>query len=283
MLLTILALVVAVAIGVASNVFVRNRDNSEDDTAGESVVNVLNATALLAALLVALVLADAGGSYSAARAAAGSEADTIDVLYESAEYVELPARQAIQAAAVCYARAVAGPEWDAMAKGKSSPVPGNWTGTGPFGIRRALIDITPQAQGFDLIRSGDEARGNLRGERLAQARPVVPGVLSGFMVLLVGLSLAGLGYSIPRRRNGAQIVALGVVTVLFALVLLMIHNFDRPFSGVLALAPTAMQRTEQDISEDYAEAFRAPLPCDAEGNPIQGAVAIPATTTTIRR
>jgi len=39
-------------------------------------------------------------------------------------------------------------------------------------------------------------------------------------------------------------------------VLLLISNLDRPFSGLLALKPSAMQNTEQDIREDYAAAYR---------------------------
>jgi hypothetical protein len=279
LLLTLLFLAVAVAVGVAVNLR-RGRDHADDDTEGASVLNVLEATALLAGLLVAIVLSDASGSYSEARSAAKSEADTVDSLYESAEYVDLPARQAIQAAVVCYARAVAGPEWDAMDNGESSRVPNNWTGTGPFGIRRALIDITPEAQGFDLVQPGDQARGELRSDRLTQARPTVPAILYWFMVLLVGLSLAGLAYSIPRQKNRAQIAALSVVTVLFGLVLFLISNFDRPYSGVLRLKPSAMRIVEQDVSEDYAEAYNTALPCDAEGRPLESAVAIPATTTT---
>lgn len=279
MVLTVLILLAAVGAGLAVN-FLRPDDDGENKTEDASVLNILNATALLAGLLVAIVLSDASGSYSAARDAAKSEADTVDGIYESAEYVDLPARQAIQAALVCYARAVSGPEWDAMAGGNGSPVPSNWTGTGPFGIRRALIDMTPEAQGFSLVQFGDQTRGDLRSERLRQAKPTVPNVLSWFMVLLIGFSLAGLGYSIPRRKNAAQIAALALVTVLFALVLLLIYNFDRPFSGVLALQPSAMEGTEQDISADYAEAYKSPLPCDGKGVPLGSAVAIPATTTT---
>lgn len=276
MFLTVLVLLLAVVVGIALN-FTRSRQ-ARDAHEGASALSVLNATALLAGLLVAIVLSDAGNSYAAARAAAKSEADTIDSMYESAEYVDMPARQTIQAAAVCYARAVAGPEWDAMANGEGSSVPSVWTGSGPLGIRRVLIDIGPDAQGWGLIRSADETRGNLRSERVRQAKPTVPTVLSWFMLILIGLSLAGLAYSIPRKKNSAQIVALIVVTVLFSMVLLMIYNFDRPFSSVLALKPTAMQKTEQDDGADYEDAFKTPPPCDAEGRPLDAAATSPSAT-----
>jgi hypothetical protein len=79
LLLTLLFLAVAVAVGVGLNLR-RARDGADDDTEGASVLNVLEATALLAGLLVAIVLSDASGSYSEARSAAKSEADTVDSL-----------------------------------------------------------------------------------------------------------------------------------------------------------------------------------------------------------
>ena len=96
------------------------------------------------------------------------------------------------------------------------------------------------------------------------------------MVILIGLSLAGLAYSIPRRKNKAHIAALGMVTLLFALVLLMIYNFDRPFSSVLALQPSAMESTAEDITADYEEAYQTPLPCDDQGAPLATPVATAA-------
>ncbi len=263
---TVSVLVAAVCVGLAAHRFGTRRDDDKGD--GKSALDVLGATSLLAALLVAIVLSDAGTSYSGARSAAKVEADTVDTLYESAEYVEMPARQAIHAAALCYARAVIGPEWAAMARGDTSSVPSNWTGTGSGGLRKVFIEMTPKAQGFGLVQSADQMRGNLRTERLTQAQPAVPEVLYWFMVFLIGLSLAGLAYSIPRSKNGAQLMALTLVVGLFAAVLLLISNFDRPFSGPLALEPSAMRNTEQDISDDYAAAYRVALPCDDQGNPL---------------
>ncbi len=271
MLLTVLILLASVIVGIVLNL--TRSAHSRGESEGETVVTVLNATALLAGLLIAIVLAGASESYAGADDAAKSEADTVDNMYESAEYMDLPGRQAVQAAAVCYARAVVGPEWDAMATGEGSRVPSNWTGAGPLGIRRVLIDIGPDARAFDLIQAADQTRGELRSERLRNAKPSVPAILTWFMVVLIGLSLAGLAYSIPRKHNRAHIVALVAVTLLFALVLLMIYNFDRPFSSVLALEPTAMHATADDIDADYEAAYRMPPPCDEQGVPLALAAA----------
>jgi hypothetical protein len=214
------------------------------------------------------VLSGASSSYTSARNAIKAEADTVDALYEAADFVKQPYREDLQAAAVCYARAVAGPGFDAMADGEDSAVPSNWTGTKPAGIRHALIEMTPAAVGFGEVRSLDVTRSSQRSERVAQAQPTVPTPLYVLMVVLLALSLATLAYSVPRRNNREELVALGLVTVIFATVLLLIANFDRPFSGVLKLAPTAMLRTAEDIDADYEETYRIKPPCDAHGGPV---------------
>lgn len=120
MFVIIASLTAAVVIGVFLNV--RFKDKGKDDESkkqGASVHEILGATALL----IAIVLSGAGASYSAARAVASQEANALDNLYESAEYLEQPSRQDVHNAAVCYARAVMGPEWEAMATGDSSTEP----------------------------------------------------------------------------------------------------------------------------------------------------------------
>ena len=262
--LTVVGLVLAVLIGVGLRYAT---SKGSDKAEGADVVKVLGSTSLIAGLLVGFVLAGASSSYTGARNAAKAEADTVDTLYESAEFVKPPYRQRLQGAAVCYARAVAGPGWDALAKGGESPVPANWTGTEPGGIRRTLINMTPSTTGFGEVRSADVTRGSQRSERIAQAQSTVPHPLYALMVILLAISLGTIAYSIPRRDNLQELVALGLVTLIFGTVLLLIANFDRPFSGVLKLKPTAMTRTADDIGADYVDAYNTKPPCDADGHP----------------
>jgi cytochrome bd-type quinol oxidase subunit 2 len=266
-ILTIVALLVAVGAGLAVNYLVGVMSDKEA-TEGASVTAVLGSTALLSAFIVALVLANTAGTYSSAARAAKQEADVVDNLYEAAEYIEQPHRQAIHAAAVCYARAIINFEWDELAGGGRSTVPNNWTGTGPNGIRRTLIQMGPAARGFSLVQSADQRRGELRNERVVQAGGNVPEVLYWFMIILVAISLGSLAYSVPRAKNTGQLVALFVVATLFICAVLLLRNLDRPFAGVLAQDPSDMQTTEQDIAEDYADAYGATLPCDDLGEPL---------------
>jgi hypothetical protein len=266
MILTIVVLLVAVIIGVGVNYLVGMMSEKEP-TEGAPTTSVLASTALLSAFVVALVLSGTASSYSAAGKASKSEADVVDNLYEAAEYIDQPHRQAIQAASVCYARAVVNFEWPELAKGDRSTVPNNWTGTGPHGIRKSLIEMGTTAKGFSLVQSADARRGELRNERVVQANPTVPEVLYWLMVILVAISLGSLAYSIPRAKNTGQIAALVLVTVLFLATILLLRNLDRPFSYVLAQKPTDMRTTAQDIGEDYVDAYGDTLPCDDRGQP----------------
>jgi cytochrome bd-type quinol oxidase subunit 2 len=260
-------LVLAVVIGLVANYATGGKDDAARSS-GADVVKVLGTTSLLAGLLVAFVLSGASSSYTAARTAAKAESDTVDTMFESADYVAQPFRQRLQGAIVCYARAVSGPEWQAMSKGNGSSVPSNWTGIQPGGIRSTLIEMTPSAVGFGLVQSADVTRGNQRSERLAQAKPSVPPVLYGLMIFLLGVTLATVAYSIPRSRNGTEATALVLVTAVFAVVLFLIADFDAPFRGILKIKPTAMQSVERDDAAAFADTYgRAALPCDTNGNP----------------
>jgi uncharacterized membrane protein (DUF485 family) len=266
MILTIVLLVVAVGIGLGVNYFVGMMSEKEP-TEGVSVTAVLGSTALLSAFIVALVLSNTASSYSAASRASKQEADVVDNFYEAAEYVDQPFRQALQASAVCYARAVVNFEWDELAEGERSSVPNNYTGTGPYGIRRTLIQMGTSAKGFSLVQSADQRRGELRNDRVVQANPTVPEVLYWLMILLIAISLGSLAYSIPRAKNAGQLMALALVAALFIAAVLLLRNLDRPFSSVLAQKPTDMRATAQDIGEDYMEAYGDTLPCDPQGQP----------------
>jgi hypothetical protein len=77
----------------------------------------------------------------------------------------------------------------------------------------------------------------------------------------------GWAYSVPRKNNLPQFVVLGIVTVLYWFVLSLIQNFDRPFTGMLALEPTSMQKTAWDIGQDYATTYNSEPPCNGRGQP----------------
>ena len=225
--------------------------------------------ATLLALLIALILAGASQSYSRARTAVQTEAAVVDNMFETAGFLEEPYRQQIQNAAVCYARAVVGPEWTTMRDSRTgSPAPSNWTGDGKNGIRSTLAAMTPDNSLFSKVSSADQKRGDARRARLAEARPSIPGLLMAFMLGVVG-TMIFLALASPRL-SPFHIAALVISSLTMLCAVGLIKVLDRPFSGPVALEPTQMRETATDDLADFVAKYGADrLTCDAQGHPIK--------------
>lgn len=240
-----------------------------DPTDGAKVIDMIGAVNGLAGLYIALVIVQASFSYNAANGIVNQEASAIDDFAESTEYVaQEAARQTLLAGIVCYARAVAGPEWEAMVEGKASPVPGNWIGSGPHGIRKTLKELGFFDPAFGLLRGLDQQRGDVRSQRLSLIRPKIHIISFSLLVFLVALGLAGQAYSLPRAKHIPQLVTFFVVAALYGAILLVIYSLDRPLRGAMAIAPTAMQRVADENAKRYLAAYGTTLPCDNRGQPL---------------
>ncbi|MFJ3817158.1 hypothetical protein [Streptomyces sp. NPDC090056] len=106
MALIIIVAALALLAGLAANRFLRPRLLSEDDDTGMAVKDLVGPLLTLTVLLLAFVLVTANGSYGKAEVASRGEAKAVDQLVEAAEYAPAAQKAAIQADAVCYARAV---------------------------------------------------------------------------------------------------------------------------------------------------------------------------------
>jgi hypothetical protein len=211
--LVIVVVFVGLIIGLIANRFLRQ--------------HILTSVEIFAALLIAIVLVDASATYTTARNAAADEANVVDNMFEATGYIkEQRFKVGLQSSLVCYARAVRGPSWEAMAKGANSPllaaVPSNWTGTGPHGMRLKFQRMGISHPLFDTLTSLDRERGDTRRMRLSLAQPTVPVITSTFMLILVFLSVLTLAFFIPRKRNTAQRITVVVPAVLFICALALV-------------------------------------------------------------
>jgi hypothetical protein len=224
--------------------------------------------ATLLALLIAFVLAGAAQSYQRAKTAAQTEAATVDHIFEAADYLKEPYRERLQRAAICYARAVIGPEWKTMGdNGSSSKAPGNWTGTKNQGIRSTLTALGPEHVMFRKLSAADDARGDARGARLVEATPSVPNLMLVFMVGVMAAMIVFLALASPRLSPfHIAATVLSAVTILLAIGL--IHTLDRPFGGAIKIEPSQMQITEASDRAEFVQSYDAArLRCDRNGNP----------------
>ncbi|MGW7052957.1 bestrophin-like domain [Streptomyces sp. NPDC054887] len=262
MILVIVVAVLALLAGLAANRFLRPRLLDEDDDSGMAVKDLVGPLLTLTVLLLAFVLVTANGSYGKAEVASRGEARAVDQLVEAAEYAPAAPRAAIQADAVCYARAVRVQEWPAMGDGKGSAAPSIWS----TDFRRVFREVEGKPV-FGMLVAADNKRSEEREERLTQATASIPSVILWFLLATLVITVMALGTCIPRRNNRGQIITLAVITALLTATLCIIRDVDRPFGGIIDVQPTAITEAERQAERDFlARHTAAELPCDNQGN-----------------
>lgn len=181
---------------------------------------------------------------------------------ETAEYAPEVQRGKIQAAAVCYARAVRTREWPAMADGHGSPAPSVWS----TDFRQTFRDLEGKPV-FGMLIAADNKRSEEREERLTQATASIPSAIFWFLLATLAITVIALGTCIPRRNNRGQLITLVVITALLTTTLCIIRDVDRPFSGIINVHPDAIADIERQATRDYlAHQPATELPCDSEGD-----------------
>ncbi|WP_327072099.1 DUF4239 domain-containing protein [Kitasatospora purpeofusca] len=263
MLIALIVIAAALVAGFLTNRFLRSRLMGAD-AEGVSARGLLDPLLTLAVLVLAFVMVMAAESFGSAEKSARTEAGMVDHLFEVAEYAPAAQRQAIQADIVCYTRAVHAVEWPAMVRGQGSTAPSVWT----TDLRQHLKEMNPNDAVFEILVDADRERSEARQNRIAEATPAVPPAFSWFMLISLAVTLAALAFCLPRKRRGAEIMMLLVLTGLLTGSLLIIRDIDRPYDGLIAIQPTAIDGTNTDVTEDYIAAYGpASLPCGLEGRP----------------
>ena len=266
----------AVIVGVVANRLLQpkiatyNKAHEIGPVSGQvPVAAIFGPVATLTVFFLGFALLTGAQSYSQAKLAIGVEAAVVDNIFETAAYLDEPFKRRLQRSAVCYSRAVAGPEWESMDKGISdlSPVPSNWTGGKHNGIRKTFLDMGRDAPLFTTLLAADAKRGDSRRDRLAQATPKLPNVVFVFLLAGIAIGLCFLAVASPRS-SPMHITALSVAAVVLFAAVFLIRSLDRPYTGALALQPTAMQTTADDVGEDFIDEYgKIRVRCDKDGNP----------------
>lgn len=276
MTLIIIVLLGSLIVGLLGNIFLHERIMAITNRQGldpyyiyPQTNNVFGPTATLLALFIAFVLFGASGSYSQAKTAAQTEAAVVQAFYRTADYLPDARALPLQRAAICYARTISGPEWDLMRSGRNelAPEAQRWVGAGPESVRTVLQKLGPDDDLFSSLLSSDQARGDARRERLTQADPTIPGVVSAFMLFSITLTIVFLAMISPRK-SVSHIAASILASITLVAALFLIYNLDRPFRGPLALDPVQMQITEEGIAAEFDARYGSnQLGCDARGRP----------------
>jgi succinate dehydrogenase/fumarate reductase cytochrome b subunit len=266
--LVILVVVTGLAI-VAMLVARRRAPEGSHFNDGDRAAGVFGVLATGYAVLLGFVVFLAFTSYDNARTGAETEARIVGQQVETAEFFPEPARTQITAELVCYARSVAGVQWDRMEAGKSE-VLNPWS----LKLLQTLRTVEPKTASEQAAYSKwlDEraAREDARSDRIHGAVGVIP--LSLWIVLFltaIVIFAFMLFFADSGEHAVVQAMLMGSVVLVIVSTLLLLQFLDHPFhKGLGGLRPVAMERTLHVIDVELgASGIKVQPPCDARGNP----------------
>src|SRR4051812_29737536 len=167
-LIAALAIVVGVAaVSVAAMLIVRR--NAPDGSYfhdGDRAAGVFGVLATGFAVLLGFVFFLAFASYDTARSGAETEASIVAQQVETAQLFPAPADRELTGELVCYARSVAGVQWDRMQAGTLGEELNPWAGV-MFRTLQTVEPRTPSEQSaFDMWLSQRQAREAARSDRI---------------------------------------------------------------------------------------------------------------------
>jgi hypothetical protein len=236
---------------------------------GDRAAGVFGVLATGFAVLIGFVVFLAFTSYDSARSGAESEARIVAQQVETAQLMPPEVRDELSVELVCYARSVAGVQWQKMQDGTLGESLNPWSEK----LFSTLKGVEPQTATEEAAYSKwlDErsAREEARSDRVHGAIGVIPTPLWYVLFFTAGvIFLYMLLFADSGERAFVQGVMMGSVVAVVVSLLLLLQFLDDPFHrGVGGLRPDAMRRTLQIIDQELTPEQRAlRLPCDAQGH-----------------
>ena len=272
LVIAFLIVVAAVAVGIAAMLLVRRTapDGSYFHD-GDRAAGVFGVLATGFAVLLGFVVFLAFTSYDAARAGAEAEALTVAQQVETAQFFPPSVAGELTGELVCYARSVAGVQWERMESGTLGEQINPW-GVELFRTLRTVEPQTPTEQSaYDKWLDQTSAREEARSDRIHGAVGVIPTPLWLVLFFSAGLIFVFmLFFADSGERAVVQALLIGTVVAVITSMLLLLNFLDNPFhDGIGGLRPVAMERTLEIIDQELTIAGQdTPPPCDASGNPL---------------
>lgn len=263
----VLVLVTAVAVG-AMLLVRRWAPEGSYFTDGDRASGVFGVLATGFSVLLGFIIFLAFSSYDASRAGAEDEATIVTQQLQTAQFLPAPASQELSGELTCYARYVAGPEWESLAAGTLGDA------VNPWGVRmfQTIGTVNPrtdtQQSAYDRWMDQTSDREQARVDRVHGVEGIIPSPLWAVLFLVSAVIFVYLlFFADPAEGAVTQSVLMGSVTVVITLLLMLLMFFDHPHGdGVGRLQPTAMERTLRLMAiQEKAAGITVTAPCDAQG------------------
>jgi hypothetical protein len=238
----------------------------DKDFQGVKIEAIVGPIITLTVFLAAFVVAQATQTYQRAGQNAIGEANAVSLLSENAGMLPDDKGQNLQAASVCYARAVHHLEWPSMESGQSSPAADRWAQTFNDEIPKILDGpgaIVGQVVGLNRTQS------EMRQLRLYEASPHLPQTTILLMivaVILVILLLSSFAIADIRRR---VLVPLALaLAVLLGGTLYLVEQLEEPFAGIIRVQPSLITKVENTLEKEFESRYPdVQVPCEDDGTP----------------
>ena len=256
----ILIVVITTALAIAA--MLRVRRHAPDGSYfvdGDRAAGVFGVLSTGFAVLLGFVVFLAFTSYDSARAGAEAEARIVAQQVETAQLLPPAVSGELTVELVCYARSVAGVQWDRMEAGTLGQDLNPWS----VKLFHTLQRADPQTPA-EQFRVQQVARRTIRAQavrddRVHGATGVIPTVLwivLFFTSVLIFLFMLFFADSGDAALSQAMLMGSAVAVVVSTLLLLQF--LDDPFhKGIGGLRPVAMEQTLQVINQELAAS-----PCD---------------------
>jgi hypothetical protein len=267
-----LIVLVVTAIAVAAMLLVRRRapDGSYFND-GDRAAGVFGVLATGFAVVLGFVVFLSFTSYDSARTGAEAEALVVTQQLETAQFFPETAALELTGELVCYARSVAGVQWDRMESGTLGDQINPWASDMFRTVRTVEPQTAAEQSAYDRWLDQTSTREEARIARIHGAVGVIPSPL--WIVLFVTAALIFvfmLFFADSGERAVVQGVLMGTVVSALTMMMLLLYALDNPFhAGFGGLRPVAMERALQIIDQELDVAdLDLSFACDTAGNRI---------------
>ncbi len=264
-----LIVVAATAATVTAMLLVRRRaPEGSYFSDGDRASGVFGVLATGFSLLLGFIIFLAFTSYDESRSGAESEATIVAQQVQTAQFLPGDASEELTGELICYARSVAGPEWDALDAGTLGDAINPW-GAEMFLTISAVEPRTPaEESAYDRWLDQTSDREQARVDRVHGAEGILPSPLWLVLIVIAAVIFVYTLFFADRAEGAVtQGLLMGSVTIVITLLLLLLTFFDHPHGdGVGRLQPVAMERTLRLIDSQLEVAgLSVTPPCDEHG------------------
>jgi len=272
LVVALLVVVLVTAIAVTAMLLVRRRaPDGGYFNDGDRAAGVFGVLATGFAVVLGFVVFLSFTSYDSARTGAETEALVVTQQLETAQFFPEAAKLELTGELVCYARSVAGVQWDRMQSGTLGDQINPWASDMFRTVRTVEPQTAAEQSAYDRWLDQTSTREEARIARIHGAVGVIPSPL--WIVLFITAALIFvfmLFFADSGERAVVQGVLMGTVVAALTMMMLLLYALDNPFhAGFGGLRPVAMERALQIIDQELDVAgLDLSFACDAAGNRI---------------